>query len=137
MVRKALKVTFAGAIGLLALVVAVGSTGTAAEDKTVDTSTIMKKSFKDKNNYSAAVKAAAKDGKWEDATKLAKEWAALGAALGKNKPNKGEAKGWEEQCAKFVDTTKAIVKACEDKDAKAVNKSAGAFNCAGCHKAHR
>lgn len=136
MLRKALKVTFAGALGLLALVVAVGSTGTAAEDK-VDTGTIMKKSFKDKNNYSAAVKAAAKDGKWEDATKLAKEWNDLGLAMSKNKPNKGEAKGWEEQCAKFVDTTKAIVKACEDKDAKAVNKSAGSFNCQGCHKAHR
>lgn len=137
MLRKALKVTFAGAIGMLALVVAVGSTGTAAEDKTVDTSTIMKKSFKDKNNYQTAVKAAAKDGKWEDATKIAKEWADLGAALSKNKPNKGEAKGWEAECMKFVNTTKAIVKACEDKDAKAVNKSAGSFNCQGCHKSHR
>lgn len=135
--RKLLKVALAGALGMVALVLAAGGAGTAAEDKTVDTSTIMKKSFKDKNNYQTAIPAAAKGGKWEDATKLAKEWAELGAALAKNKPNKGEAKAWDSQCAKFADSTKAVLKACEDKDAKAVEKNAKAFNCGSCHKAHR
>ncbi|MBM3983259.1 MAG: hypothetical protein FJ304_23905 [Planctomycetes bacterium] len=135
--RKMLKVTLAASLGLLAVVFAVGgSTTTAAEDKTPAVSEIMKKSF-GKGGFKSAIPAAAKDGKWDDAQKLAKEWNDLGKVIGKNKPPKGEDASWKEQCAKFGDATKAILKATEDKDAKAVNKSVGGFNCGACHKAHK
>ena len=137
MLRKMIKVTLAGALGMLAVVFAIGaSTGTAAEDKTADISTIMKKSF-GKDGYKSSIPAAAKAEKWDDAKKLAKDWSELGASLSKNKAPKGEAKSWEEQCGKFSDATKAVLKATEDKDAKAVAKSVGGFNCGACHKAHK
>lgn len=135
--RKLLKVTLAASLGLLGVVLAVGgATTTAAEDKTPATSEIMKKSF-GKGGFKTSIPAAAKDGKWEDAQKLAKEWNEMGKAIGKNKQPKGEDASWKEQCAKFSDATKAVLKATEDKDAKAVSKSVGGFNCAGCHKPHK
>jgi hypothetical protein len=137
MVRKLLKVTVAGALGLAALLIAYSSGSSAADTKVVEISEIMRKSFKDKNNYKTSIGAAAKAGKWEDATKLAKEWADLGAVIGQNKPPKGTDESWKMQCEKFATNTKNILKACEDKDAKAVTKGLGSFDCMGCHKAHR
>ena len=136
MLRKCMKMVLAGTLGMMVVVVAIGSTSTAAEDKTADVSTIMKKSF-GKGGLKSSVATAAKDGKWEDAQKLAKEWAELGTAIGKNKAPKGEEKSWEDHTAKFTDSTKAILKATEDKDAKAVAKGVGSFNCMGCHKSHK
>jgi hypothetical protein len=137
MLRKLMKVTIAGLLGLGAMILSYDSTSTAADEKAPDLSTIMRRSFKDKDNLKVSISTAAKDGKWDDATKLAKEWTTLGAAISKNKPPKGEAKSWEEQCMKFSDNTKAILKACEDKDAKAVQKGIGGFNCGACHKPHK
>jgi hypothetical protein len=137
MLRKLMKVTVAGLLGLGAMILCYDSTSNAADEKAPDISTIMKRSFKDKDNFKVSITTAAKDGKWDDATKLAKEWNTMGAAIGKNKPPKMDGDGWKEQCAKFSDSTKAVLKACEDKDAKAVTKSVGSFNCGACHKAHK
>jgi hypothetical protein len=136
MLRKFMKMVLAGTLGMMVVVVAIGSTSTAAEDKTADVSTIMKKSF-GKGGLKSSISTAAKDGKWDDAKKLAKEWTELSAAIGKNKAPKGDAKSWEEHSTKFTDSTKAVLKATEDKDATAVTKSVGSFNCMGCHKAHK
>lgn len=135
MLRKFVRASLCAAFGMAALLFTYGAT-TGADEKDADISTIMKKSF-GKDGYKSTVVAAAKGEKWEDAQKLAKEWAALGKVMAKNKAPKGEAKSWEDQCGKFADATKAIVKATEDKDAKAVSKSVGGFNCGGCHKAHK
>ncbi len=136
MVRKLSRVALAGAMGALAVVLSVNGTMTQAEDKVPAVNEIMKKSF-GKGGYKASITAAAKDGKWEEAQKLAKEWNELGKVIGKNKPNKNEGKAWEEQCTKFAENTKAVLKATEDKDAKAVSKGVGSFNCKACHDSHK
>lgn len=135
MVRKFIRAGLFAALGALALTLSYGAV-VAQDKKAADVSTIMQKSF-GKGGYKTSIPAAVKDAKWDDAAKLAKEWAELGAGIGKNKAPKGEAKSWEEQCAKFVDATKAVVKAAEAKDDKAVGKAIGGFNCGGCHKAHK
>lgn len=135
MLRKLTKVVVAGLLGLGAVMLSNGGASTA-EEKATDISTIMKKSF-GKGGYKGSISTAAKDGKWDDAQKLAKEWSTLGTEIGKNKAPKGEAKSWEEQCVKFSDSTKAVLKACQDKDEKAVQKSVGGFNCGACHKPHK
>ena len=85
MLRKFLKVTLSGAIGAMALVLAMSSTG-GAQDKKDD--------------------------------------------------NKGDAASWEKLTKKYAESTKAALKATEDKDAKAVNKAL-MIDCMECHKAHR
>lgn len=134
--RKFLKMTFAGALGMAAVVLAVGGVSTAA-DEPVALKTIMQKSFNDKTGYKTTITAAAKGGKWDDANKLAKEFVELTSGIGKTKPPKGEAKDWETNCAKFCDATKAVLKATEDKDAKAVTRSLGNLGCMNCHETHR
>jgi hypothetical protein len=137
MLQKTMKVALAGALGLFALVLAAGTNGTAADDKAPTCSAIMRKCFKDKDCFQAAIPAAAKGAKWDDAGKLAKEWVSLSEQLVKTKPKKNadKTKMWEEQCATFVTNAKAVQKACDDKDAKAVGTAVGnkAFGCAGCH----
>jgi len=136
MIRKALQAGVFAALGMLAI---VGSYGVAnsADDKVPDIDTIMSKSFEKETGYKFTVAAAVKGEKWEDATKLAKEWNQLGQALGKNKVPKGDAKSWTKLCAAFGDSTKAVLDASEKKDAKAATKAIGSFNCGGCHKAHK
>lgn len=138
MLRKLLRVTVAGLLGLGAAVICYNASN-AADEKVPDIKLIMKKSFGKKDGYNVTIPAAAKSGKWDDATKLAKEWTDLGVALGKNKAKKGEVKSWEEQCTKFCDNTKVVLKACEDKDAKAVDASLKTINtsCGACHKPHK
>ncbi len=136
MVRKMIQASMFAALGLVALMVSY-SVANTAEDKVPDVSTIMSKSFKGKDSYKTAVGAAVKGEKWEDAQKLAKEWNELGTSIGKNKAPKGDDKSWEEHTKKFAENTKAISEGAENKDAKAVNKAIGSFNCGGCHKAHK
>ena len=102
MLRKLTKVVVAGLLGLGAMILSYSSTGTAADEKVPDLSTIMRRSFKDKDNLKVSISTAAKNGKWDDATKLAKEWTTLGAAMSKNKPPKMDGDGWKEQCGKFA-----------------------------------
>lgn len=136
MVRKMIR---AGAFTLMGVIGIVASYGVAMSANAADAeiSEVMKKSFDKKTGYQTTIKAAVKGEKWEDAAKSAKEWNELAAALGKNKPPKGDAKAWEKQCAGFADNTKAILEATEKKDSKAATKAIGAFNCMACHKAHK
>jgi hypothetical protein len=136
MVRKMLRAGVFAALGMIAVMASYG-VATTAEDKTADVKTIMDKSFKNKDSFKATISADAKEGKWDDAKKLAKDWVDLSASIGKNKPAKGDDASWQEQCKKFVDSTKAVYDATDSKDAKAVGKALGSFNCGGCHKAHR
>lgn len=139
MLRKFTKVALAGAFGLLAVVLAQ-SASVRAEDKKDDKAPtvkeIMAKGHKGTDALMAKIKTEAKDGKWEEAVSHAKALAVFGEHLGKNKPNKGDAASWEKLTKKYAESTKAALKATEDKDAKAVNKAL-MINCKECHDAHK
>ncbi len=134
MVRKLIQMGVFGALGMISMMAAYGA-ATAADAKDADISTIMKASF-GKGGFKTTLPAAVKGEKWDEATKLAKEWAEYGAALGKNKPPKGDAESWKKMSEAFTASTKSILTAAEKKDAKALTK-AMAFNCQGCHKGHK
>jgi cytochrome c556 len=78
-------------------------------------------------------------GKWDDAKEYAKTLSFFGENLGKNKPPKGEADSWEKLTKKYAESTKAVSKAVDDKDASAVNKALDSIggSCMECHKSHR
>jgi hypothetical protein len=136
MIRKLLNAGVFAGLGLVAMLATYGTANSANVLADADISEVMKKSF-GKDGLKGGITAAVKGEKWDDATKLAKDWVELGTALGKNKAPKGEAASWEKMCGGFATTTKSILKACETKDAKAALKAVGSFNCAGCHKAHK
>jgi hypothetical protein len=140
MLRKLLKVTLAGTLGMLALVLAQSeiASGEDKKDEKVPTiKEIMQKGHKGTDAYITKIKASAKDGKWDDAKELAKTLAFFGENLGKNKPPVGTAESWEKLTKKYAESTKAAHKATEDKDVKAVEKALGAINCGECHTPHR
>jgi hypothetical protein len=138
MLQKFLKLgaTFALVLGVLALSVGLG-TGADEKKDPPTISDIMKKGHAKTDGYIDRIKLAAKDGKWEDATEYAKTLAFFGENLGKNKPPKGSEESWKAQTTKYADATKAVLKAVEAKDAKAVNKAFGGISCGGCHKEHK
>jgi hypothetical protein len=141
MVRKFIRASLFAALGLFAVALSYGAAATPGQkdkdDKVPDISEIMLKGHKGTDSYIARVKNAAKDDKWEDAQKYAKTLAFFGENLGKNKPPKGDDKSWKKMTEKYAESTKAVYKATEDKDAKAVNKALGSIDCKGCHSAHR
>lgn len=139
MTRKLLKVALTFKLGLLVAIVAWGaSTATGEEKKDVPTiKEIMVKGHKGTESYIAKIRADAKGGKWDDAKEYAKTLAFFGENLGKNKAPKGEADSWEKLTKKYAESTKAVAKAVDDKDASAVNKALDTINCAECHKAHK
>jgi hypothetical protein len=140
MLRKFIRAGLFAALGLMAVVLAYGA-GFAADDKKEEKvptiSEIMTKGHKGTDAYIAKIRSEAKGEKWDDAKEHAKTLAFFGENLGKNKPPKGDEKSWKTLTEKYADTTKAVLKATEDKDAKAVNKALGAINCGECHKAHK
>ncbi len=135
MLRKMLQAGVFAALGMIAMTSAYG-VATSAEDKIPDNHTIMSKIF-GKGGLNKTVSTDVKEEKWEDASKHAKEMAEYGAALPKNKAEKGDAKSWETLSKKFADNTKAIVEAVDKKDAPAAKKALGAFDCKTCHTAHK
>ncbi len=144
MLRKLLKVTLAGSIGVLALVLAQTETVKAddkakKEDKKLTTKQIMGIGHKGADALFNKVQAAVKAKKWEDATEPAKELAANGSLFPKATPPKGDAKSWEDLAGKYADSTKALSDAVEKKDADAAAKAGKAIgsSCKGCHDAHR
>lgn len=143
MLRKCIRASMFAAFGTMAVLLAVGGGATRADDKKddklPDISEIMKKGHAKSDGYIAKIKGAAKDGKWDDATMYAKDLNILGAALGKNKPTKGDEKSWKTLTDKYATNTKAALEGAEKKDAKAVNSALGAIgmSCGGCHKAHK
>lgn len=139
MLRTFMKAALAGAFGLLAVLLAQTASVRAEDKKDEKVTTvkdIMVKGHKGTDALITKIKAEAKDGKWEDAVSHAKALAVFGEHLGKNKPTKGEAASWEKLSKKYADSTKAALKATEDKDAKAVNKALS-INCKECHDAHK
>ena len=119
--------------GLVALALSLGAV-TAADEKVPAIKQIMKTATGDAGLCAKAAKAG-KDGKWEDAQKLAKSLSDCCAFLPKNKAPKGDAEKWEKLAKEFADNGAAIQKACDDKDAEALSKAVGTFAkaCGTCH----
>jgi len=139
MLRKFLKATLSATIGAVALILATANTGGAEDKKDEKLATIkeiMSKGHKGADAFISKIKSEAKDGKWDEAKDHAKALALFGEQLGKNKPAKGDAASWEKLSKKYAESTKAALKATEDKDAKAVNKAL-TINCKECHDAHK
>jgi hypothetical protein len=140
MLRKLIRASLSAALGMMAIMLAVGATASAEDkkDEKVPTiSDIMLKGHKGTDAYIAKIKGAVKGGKWEDAQEYAKTLEFFGANLGKNKPPKGEAASWEKLTKKYAENTKLVHQGTKDKDAKAVNKGLAGINCMECHKAHK
>jgi hypothetical protein len=140
MLRKMIRASLSAALGLMAIMLAVGAASPVAaeeKEKAPTISEIMLKGHKGTDAYIAKIKAAAKDGKWDDAQEYAKTLAFFGENLGKNKPPKGEAASWEKLTKKYAENTKLVHQGTKDKDVKAVNKGLGGINCMECHKAHK
>lgn len=130
------RVVAAAAVGGLAL--ALSAAGTAADSKSPDVETIMKK-VAGKKGLCAACATAGKAANWEDAQKSAKELKELGAALGKNPCPKGDGESWKTLTKKYAEQTTAISTAAEKKDAAALSTAVGAFtkSCKTCHDSHK
>jgi hypothetical protein len=145
MIRKLIRSALFASFGMLAVFLCYGAAAGAGagagdqKDDLPDISEIMKKGHHKTDGYLARIKASAKDGKWEDASKDAKSLILLGDALGKNKPPKGEQKSWDGLTKRYQTNTVAVEKAVAGKDVKGVDTNIGAIQkmCGECHKAHR
>lgn len=141
MLQKFLKVTMAGALGLMALVCARSGTIEAQEKKEEKKTSkqIMSAAHKGDDALAAKITLAVKDGKWEEAQKLAKQLAEGGALLSKTTPPRGEAKSWEDLATKYGTNTKAVSDAAEKKDTTATKTALETLNasCKGCHTNHK
>ena len=138
MVRKLGRV----AAGLMAAVgMAVLSAGVLAGDdkeKTYAIEEIMKRHTGAKSLLKG-VGVQVKEGKWEEAKDGAKLLKAFGESLGKNTPPKGEEKSWKKLTEQYKESTAAVFKAVEKKDAKSATDALGKIgkSCKGCHSNHK
>ena len=143
MLRKLLKVTLAGTVGVLALALAQSENVRAEdkkEDKKLTTKQIMGAGHKGADALFGKVQAALKAKKLEDAAEPAKELAANGSLFPQATPPKNpDAPSWKELAGKYAENTKALADAVDKKDADAAAKAAKAIggSCGACHKSHK
>ena len=139
MVRKIGQVALAAMIAAFGVVVSVGAI-VAQDKKDVPTiKEIMAEAHKGKKSLIAKLKAGVKEEKWDDIAKDAEKFKDLGVALGKNKPEKGEAASWKELTAEYKKSTAAVAKGVEKKDQKAANEALVKIgkSCTSCHDEHK
>ncbi len=117
-----------GGAALLALAFAGTTALVVAQDKPkYDTESIMKKAHDEKTDLYFKVVG----GKATDAER--KELVELYVELGKNKPEKGDAKSWKEKTDALIAAAKEVAAGKEG----AVKGLQRAANCQACHDAHR
>ena len=140
MLRKMLKLTLAGALGLLTVVLAESANARAQdkkdkEEKKLTTKQIMGTGHKGADALFEKVKAAVKAKKWDDASAPAKELAENGSLFPKATPPRDAKKIWDDLAGKYADNTKALSEAVEKKDEDAAKKAVGAIgsSCKACH----
>ncbi len=77
--------------------------------------------------------------KWETLTDDAKLYADLAAALGKNKPEKGDEASWKKLCSEYAADAKALSEAVAKKDLEGLKKAHAKLSksCGPCHDAHQ
>jgi cytochrome c556 len=124
---------------MAAMVAIIGGTTTNADEKEKAKFASIGACMKCQNQERNKIGKLAKDGKWDDASTSAKKWHGAAEALAGIKPKKGEEKSWKDLTGKYTDTVKAIVDACDKKDAEVVGKKLGEFSnsCKSCHDAHK
>ena len=138
MVRKITRSAVCFAVGLLAISLGVGALNAEDKKDVPSIEDIMSKSYSGKDkSLQKKIVAAAKAEKWDDAQKFAAEYKTLGAALGSNTVDKGDAASWKKLSAKYAKSTADVAAAAEKKDTAAVTKAIGAVNCKECHHAHK
>jgi len=133
---KKLRVVSVVALVAFALTVSVGGLF-AADDKVPTISEIMKVGHAGGKSLITKIKTSVKGAKWDDAKAPADALKVFGEALGKSKPEKGDAASWKKLSAKYLESTAAVAAGVEKKDAKAVTTALGKINCAECHKVHK
>ena len=135
---KKFRVMTVVALAAFAATVTVGAL-TAADDKVPTVSEIMKVGHAGGKSLIAKVKTAVKGEKWDDAKVPADALKVFGEALGKNKPEKGDADSWKKLADKYKASTEAAAAAVEKKDAKAATAALGKIggSCKECHDAHK
>jgi cytochrome c556 len=135
---KKFRVMTVVALAAFALTVSVGGL-IAADDKVPTVSEIMKVGHAGGKSLIAKTKAAVKAEKWDEAKVPADALKVFGEALGKNKPEKGDAESWKKLADKYKASTAAAAAAVEKKDAKAVGEALGKIgtSCKECHDAHK
>ncbi|MBX9582665.1 MAG: hypothetical protein K2X87_20350 [Gemmataceae bacterium] len=146
MAQKWFRAAVLAGFGVVAVVIAGG--GLIADDKKddkkdeklPDIAEIMKKAHEKTDGYLAKLKAAAKNGKWDDAKKTAKDQVLIAEALAKNEPPKGDKKSWEKLTKQYTENSKKIEAAAKKEDAKGVTDVIAVIvprSCGECHKAHK
>ena len=135
---KKFRVMTVVALVAFAVTVTVGGL-TAAEDKVPTVSEIMKLGHAGGKSLIAKVKTAVKGEKWDDAKVPADALKVFGDALGKNKPEKGDADSWKKLTDKYKTNTAAAAAGVEKKDAAAVTAALGKIggSCKECHDSHK
>jgi cytochrome c556 len=139
MARKLLRTSALATFALAVVALSYGAFSTAAAAEKLGLEDIMKKSFNKKVGVCPKIGPAAKEGKWDDAQKLSKELAELGAALPSTDCPKGDKASWAKLTKEFAVQTKAIADAAAKKDGAATEaalKTLGG-SCKACHTAHR
>jgi cytochrome c556 len=131
---------FAATVAALAIV-GLALPVSAADDKTPSVSDIMKKCNGGPKGLCAIIGKGlqAKEPKWEDIQKEAKELVECATFLPKTKAPKGEQASYEKLSKGYLDIAKDIQAAAdkkEQKDAVAAQKKLTG-TCMECHKAHR
>lgn len=133
-------VTLSVAGGLLATLAFVGPTAVSADGKDLDIETIMKKLNGKKGTHKVIGKALdASPMDWTALTPQTKTYAELAAALGKNKPEKGDQKSWDMLCKEYAAAAKELDGAAVKKDKDAAKTAFGKLkdSCDNCHENHR
>jgi cytochrome c556 len=127
---------------LVSVTAALTSVGAGADDQTPTVKAIMKKLHgKSATSHLGKVKAQLKKAEPNRTAlaKEAKEYAILGAELGKNEPPKGEKESWTKLSEAFLKDAKELEEAVKEKDkaaAEAAVKKLSA-SCKDCHTAHK
>ncbi len=77
--------------------------------------------------------------KWDDVSKMTKEYETLAVALGKNKPEKGSANSWAKLSKSYADEAKSLNAAAGKKDTAAAMAAYAKLSksCQACHEEHR
>jgi cytochrome c556 len=100
---------------------------------------IMKKGHAGKKSLLNQIKAGAKEEKWDDIAKPAKDLKKFGEELGMNKPEKGDDISWKKLTQEYATNTTAIADGVEKKDQKATTEALGKMgkSCKACHDSHK
>ena len=139
MFRKIGQVAVAAMIAAFGVVVSVGAIVAQDKKETPTIKEIMAEAHKGKKSLIAKLKAGVKEEKWDDIAKDSEKFKEFGVALGKNKPEKGEAESWKDLTTEYKKSTSAVAKSVAKKDQKAANEALDKIgkSCKTCHDSHK